>query len=73
MKKENKIKSTVNDLDRKLIGKGDDDSGGSDESNDMYNRSAELVLVSASDSYSEDKEILVDDSRHSFCPVYTIY
>ncbi len=56
-----------------MIGKGNDDSGGSDESNDMYNRSAELVLVSAFDSYSEDKEILVDDSRHSFCPVYTIY
>ena len=51
-----------------LIGEGDDD-----RHDDVYNGSAEPVLVLASDSYSEDKEILVGDSRHSSCPAYTIY
>ena len=32
----------------------------------MYNGSAEPVLVSASDLYSEDDKILVGDNRHFF-------
>jgi len=56
-----------------LIGESDDDSGGSDRSDDVYNGSMEPVLVLASDSYSEDDEILVGDSRHSSYLVYTVY
>ena len=40
---------------------------------DVYNGRAEPVLVSLSDSYSEDEEISVCDSGPSSCPVYTIY
>ena len=53
------------------IGKGDDDSGGGgDECDVVYKGSAEPMLVSPSDSYSNDK-ILVSDSRYSSCPAYT--
>ena len=31
------------------------------------------MLDSVSDSYSEDEEISVGDSRHSSCPAYTVY
>ena len=42
---------------------------GSDE---IYRGRAELVLVSLSDSYSDNK-ISVDNSRFSFCPAYMFY
>ena len=38
----------------------------------MYSGRAEPVLVSLSDSYSEDEEISVCDSRPSSSPAYTI-
>ena len=50
------------------MGVGDDDGG-----DDVYNRRAEPVLVSLSDSYSEDDAISVGDSRYSSYPAYTIY
>ena len=56
-----------------MIGERDNDGGGSDGGNKMYNRSTEPVLVLASNSYSEDDEISVGDSRHSSCPAYIIY
>ena len=39
---------------------------------DVYNGRAESVLVSLSDSYSEDKEISVCNSKPSSSPAYTI-
>jgi len=39
---------------------------------DVYKGKAEPVLVSLSDSYSEDEEISVCDSRPSSSPTYTI-
>ena len=56
-----------------MIGEDDDDSGGGNGSDDIYNESMEPVLVLSSDLYSEDKEILVGNSKHSSCPTYTIY
>ena len=38
---------------------------------DVYNRRAEPVLVSLSDSYSKDDSISVCDSRPSSSPAYT--
>ena len=53
------------------MGKGDDNSSGSgDESDVVYKGSTEPMLVSPSNSYS-DNEILVSDSRYSSCPAYT--
>ena len=52
------------------MGKGDDNSGGGDESDVVYKGSAEPILVSPSNSYSDDK-ILVSDSRYPSCPTYT--
>jgi len=53
------------------MGKGDDNShGGGDESDVVYKGSVEPMLVSPSNSYSDDK-ILVSDSRYSSCPAYT--
>ena len=53
------------------MGKGDDNSGGGDdECNFVYKGSVEPMLVSPSNSYSDDK-ILVSDSRYSSCPAYT--
>ena len=50
----------------------DDDSGGSDGGDsDVYRGRAEFMLVLLSDSYSEDNEILVCDSRYSSYPAYT--
>ena len=46
---------------------GDDDSG----DGDVYRGRAESMLVSLSDSYSEDNEILVCDSRYSSYSAYT--
>ena len=39
---------------------------------DVYNGRAEPVLVSLSDSYSEEKEISVCNSEPSSSPAYTI-
>ena len=41
-----------------MTGDGDDDNGGGEGSDDVYKRSAELVLVSLSDLYSEDNRFL---------------
>ena len=38
----------------------------------MYNGRTEPVLVSVSDSYSEDEEISVGDSGSSSSPTYTL-
>jgi len=54
-----------------LIGVGDGDGGGGEGGDDVYKGSMELVLVLLSDSYSEDDEILVCDSRYSSYPAYT--
>jgi len=43
---------------------------GGDESDVVYKGSAEPMLVSPSDLYS-DNEISVSDSRYSPCPTYT--
>ena len=40
------------------MGEGDDDCGGGDGGEDVYKRRAEPVLVSLSDSYSNDDRIL---------------
>jgi len=40
------------------MGEGDDDCGGSVGGEDMYKERAEPMLVSLSDSYSEDDRIL---------------
>jgi len=42
------------------------------DGDDVYKGRAEHVLVSLSDSYSDD-EISVNNSRPSFCSAYTIY
>jgi len=47
------------------MGDGDNDGG-----DDVYNGRAEPVLVSLSDSYSEDEAILISDSRYSSYPAY---
>jgi len=45
------------------------DGGGGD---DVYKGRAEPMLVSLSDSYSDDNDISVYDSRPSSSPAYTI-
>ena len=55
------------------MGVGNDDGGGGEGGDDVYNRRAEPVLVSLSDSYSEDDAISVGDSRYSSYPAYTVY
>jgi len=51
---------------------GDDDSGSGDSGDsDVYRRRAEPMLVSLSNSYSDDDEILVCNSRYSSYPAYT--
>ena len=55
------------------MGDGDDDGGSGDGGDDVYNSKTELVLVSISDSYSEDDAISVGDSRYSSYPAYTVY
>jgi len=54
-----------------LIGDGNDDSGSGDSSEDVYNGKAKPILVSVSDSYSDDDAISVSDSRYSSYPAYT--
>jgi len=50
---------------------GDGDNGCGGGGRDVYNRRAEPMLVSLSDSYSDDEAILVSDSRYSSYPAYT--
>ena len=50
-------------------GEDDDSSGEGDD--DVYRESAEPILVSLSNLYSNDK-ILVSDSRYFSCPAYTV-
>ena len=59
-------------MEGESIGKGDDNSsGGSSGGGDVvYKGSTEPMLVSLSDSYSDD-EISVSDSRYSSCSAYT--
>ena len=55
------------------MGDGDCDGGGGvGGSGDVYTGRAEPVLVSLSDSYSDDEEISVCDSGPSSSPAYTI-
>jgi len=54
------------------MGDGDDDGGGGDGSEDVYNESAEPVLVLLSNSYSDNNRISVGDNRPS-CPDYLVY
>ena len=49
------------------------DSGGGDSGEEVYNGSMELVLVSLSNSYSDEDRFSVDDNKPSSYPVYTIY
>ena len=53
------------------IGDGVNDGGGGEGSEDVYNGRAEPVLVSLSDSYSDNKAISVSDSRYFSYPAYT--
>jgi len=55
------------------MGDGDDDGDGGDGGDDVYNGKTEPVLVSVSDSYSENDAISVGDSRYSSYPAYTVY
>jgi len=50
---------------------GDDDGGGGEGGDDVYKGSVEPVLVSLSDSYSEDNSISISDNRLSLSPAYT--
>ena len=47
------------------------DEGGGVGEDDIYNGKTEPMLVSVSDSYSDDEAILVSDSRYSSYPAYT--
>ena len=51
---------------------GDDDGGGGDGGEEVYSGKTESVLVSVSDSYSDDEAISVSDSQYSSYPAYTI-
>ena len=51
-----------------MIREGDDNGGSINGSDVVYNENMEPVLVSASDLYSKNEDILVGDSRHSSCP-----
>ena len=55
------------------MGSGDDDCGGGEGGEDVYRGKTKPVLVSVSDSYSEDDAISVGDSRYSSYPAYTVY
>jgi len=55
------------------MGDGDNDGGGGDGGDDVYNGKTEPVLVSVSDLYSEDNAISVGNSRYSSYPAYTVY
>jgi len=56
------------------MGEGDNEGGGGDGGKNVYNGKAEPVLVSLSDSYSdEDRIFSVGNSRSSSCSAYTVY
>ena len=54
------------------MGEDGDDCGGGVGGEDVYSGNTEPVLVSVSDSYSEDEEISVGDSGPSSSPTYTL-
>ena len=54
------------------MGDVDDGGGGGVGGEDVYNGKTEPALVSVLDSYSEDKEISICDSRPSSSPTYTV-
>ena len=53
------------------MGDGENNGSGGEGGDDIYKGSVEPVLVSLSDSYSDNK-ISVSDSRYSSCPAYTV-
>jgi len=54
------------------MGEDDNDSSGGDGGDgNVYRGRAGPMLVSLSDSYSEDDKISICDSRYSSCPAYT--
>jgi len=53
------------------MGDSDVDGGGGVGGEDVYNGKTEPMLVSVSDSYSEDEAILISDSRSFSYPAYT--
>ena len=56
------------------IGDGDVEAGGGVGGDGVYRGSAEPVLDSLSDSYSdEDRIFSVGNSRSFSCPAYTVY
>jgi len=55
------------------MGDSENNGGGGDGGKEVYNRSVEPVLVSLSDSYSDEDRFSVGNNRPSFCPVYTVY
>ena len=56
------------------MGESNVEGGGGVGDDDVYRGSAEPVLDSLSDSYSnEDRIFLVGSSRSSSCPAYTVY
>jgi len=56
------------------IGDGDVEGGGGVGDDDVYRGSAEPVLDSLSDLYSDkDRIFSVGNSRPSSCPAYTVY
>jgi len=57
-------------VEGKSMGVGES-SGGDSSGDNVYRGSAESVLVSLSDLYYDDDEILVSDSRYSSYPAYT--
>ena len=52
---------------------GEGEYGGGVGGDEVYNGRAKLVLVSLSDSYSEDDAISVGDNWYSSYPAYTVY
>ena len=54
------------------MGEGDVEGGGGVGGDDVYKDSAEPVLDSVLDSYSEDEIISLCDSRPSSSPAYTV-
>jgi len=54
------------------MGSGDNNCGGGEGGEDVYRGKTKPVLVSVSDSYSEDEIISVCNSRPSSSPAYTL-
>ena len=55
------------------MGDGVCDNSGGVGGNEMYKGKTKPVLVSVSDSYSEDNAISVGDNRYFSYPAYTVY